>query len=285
MSLKNLLKMPKLVSRRLRAGRQIRAFDHQTDILGTYDRSGLADGYLKSKIDHVLCSPGLTERMINSPLHVRPDETSGAFYNWTIPAFLWDAILKSQTLNSMVSAYLGPRVRLDDLYVKSVTDGLDSISEGWHDDNVGYRLKVFMVFDVEGEPAPTLLVPSSRPNLYRVNAWDELSRFLLKPKTDDRGRSVRISYEKGDCLVFDTNVTHRGDYSSTSGVRYCVIAEFIDRDKADALNGRAPCGPGQGRRQIRIPSIEGVDLMRHPLLDRSLLRVDPQGAMYGYPKA
>lgn len=285
MSLNNILKIPKLARRRLRAAKQIRVFDHKSDLLGAYARSGLEQGYFKSTIDSVLCAPGLTERMIDSPLHVRPDEKSGIFFNWDIPAFLWSAILQSQTLHSMVTAYLGPRARLDDLYVKSVMDGLNSISEGWHDDNVGYRLKVFMVFDVEGNPAPTLLVPSRRPNLYRIRIWDELSRFLFKPKTDDRGQSVRICYEKGDCLVFDTNVLHRGDYSSTRGVRYCVIAEFIDRDKADALAGRAPCGPGQGRMQIRIPVLQGVDLSQHPLLDPTLLRVDSQGALYGYPKA
>ena len=52
-----------------------------------------------------------------------------------------------EKLANIVSKYLGPNVRLDDLYLKTVRDGLSSASESWHDDNVGYRLKLFMVFD------------------------------------------------------------------------------------------------------------------------------------------
>ena len=33
--------------------------------------------------------------------------------------------------------YLGPRVRLDDLYVKSVMDGLNATAEGWHGLGIG----------------------------------------------------------------------------------------------------------------------------------------------------
>jgi len=65
-------------------------------------------------------------------------------------------------------------------------------------------------------------------------------------------------------------------------VRYCVIAEFIDRGKADALRGRAPCGPGQGRRKIVIPTDTGVDLEAHPLIDKKLLLQDGNRIEYGY---
>jgi len=135
-------------------------------------------------------------------------------------------------------------------------DGLSSGSEGWHDDNVGFRLKVFMVFDTEGQPSGTVVVPTARPQLYAVRVVDEFSRFLFTPKMDARDGALRVGYERGDYLVFDTNLPHRGDYSSGGGV---AIAKFIDRAKADAIVGRAPCGPGQGRKQLVIPALDGVD--------------------------
>lgn len=281
-SVKQLLKTPRLIRRRMLSAGPIRTYDRRSDGAGTAGRSGLAQGYLKTTIDDLLETPGLTDRMIASELHVRPDIDKRAYYSWSIPAFLWQAALGSTTLRTMVTDYLGPRVRLDDFYVKSVMDGLASVSEGWHDDNVGYRLKVFMVFDTEGEPSGTVVIPAERPQLYSVRIVDEFSRLLFTPKTDTRTGAMRIGYQRGDCLVFDTNLPHRGDYSTGEGVRYCVIAEFIDRDKADAIVGRAPCGPGQGRRQLVIPALDGIDPATHPLIDSTLLREADGGHLYGY---
>lgn len=237
---------------------------------------------LRTRIDSFLDRPGLTDRMIKSELRVRPDDAKRVYFNWDLPAFLYEAILGSETLKASLTNYLGPRLRLDDIYVKSVMDGLNNSSEGWHDDNVGYRVKVFMVFDTEGTPSGTVVVPTERPHLYQVRTWDEISRFLFKPKSDDREGAVRVGYAPGDCLVFDTNIPHRGDYHSGSGVRYCVIAEFIDRDKANALRGLAPCGPGQAQRRIRIPALNGIDLANHPMIDASILAADGDGWLYGY---
>ena len=106
--------------------------------------------------------------------------------------------------------------------------------------------------------------------------------MLKKPIKERRSRQELVTYTAGDCLTFDTNLLHRGDYSAGTGVRYCVIAEFIDRDKADALRGRAPCGPGQGRQKIVIPTDTGVDLEAHPLIDQKLLFKDGHSIRYGY---
>lgn len=284
-SLRNFLKLPKMIRRRIRSSVPIRTFDQRSDSLGNVARSGMVGGMLKTRIDEILETPGLTQQMIDSELHVRPDPTKRAYFNWDLPAFLWQSILGSKSLTSLVTDYLGPHARLDDLYVKSVMDGLSSVSEGWHDDNVGYRIKVFMVFNTEGQPSGTVVVPTNRPNLYQIRVADELSRFLFKPKTDQREGAVRVGYEPGDCLIFDTNIPHRGDYSTGEGVRYCVIAEFIDRDKANAIVGRAPCGPGQGRKQIRIPVLSGIDVETHPLIDPSLLHKASDGYRYGYAQS
>lgn len=281
-SVKKAFKTLKLLGRRKRCLGPIHRFDRRSDATGNVARSGLRGGMLKTSIDRFLDQPGLNDRMVASELRRRPDEDKRIYFNWELPAFLWEAILTSKTLQTAMTDYIGPRVRLDDLYVKSVMDGLNATAEGWHDDNVGYRVKVFMVFDTEGTPSGTVVVPTERPHLYQIRIRDEISRFMFKPKTDDREGAVRVAYEPGDCLIFDTNIPHRGDYHSGTGIRYCVIAEFIDRDKADALRGLAPCGPGQSLHRIRIPALAGCDVANHPLIDPSILEADGEGWLYGY---
>lgn len=276
------VKMPKLIVRRVSFASQIRRFDQRSDEICNVSKSGLKGGMLKTTIDQLMESPGLTARMIASDIHTRPAPEKRAYFSWDIPAFLWEALLKSTKLQAAMTDYLGPRVRLDDSYVKSVMDGLSNPSESWHDDNVGYRVKVFMVFDTEGQPSGTVVVPTERPHLYQFRVADELTRFLVKPKIEAREGALRVGYEKGDCLIFDTNIPHRGDYNSGQGIRYCVIAEFIDRDKASALRGKAPCGPGQANHRIRIPALTGVDVANHPLIDPAILERSGEEWLYGY---
>lgn len=280
--LRSIARFPKNFSRRYRLARVIAAFDSRTDKIAKPCESEMSRGIHKSTIDTLLETPGLAERMRDSDLRKLPNDGMRAYFSWDLPGFLWQALLDSKGLQKMVIDYLGPNVRLDDLYVKTVLDGYDSTSEGWHDDNVGYRLKLFMVFDTDGQPSGTLVLPAERPNLYRVNWSDELSRMFKKSVKEHRASQEMVTYAAGDCLIFDTNLGHRGDYSAGKGVRYCVIAEFIDRDKADALKGRAPCGPGQGRQKIVIPDGVGVDLRNHPLIDQKLLFQTENRIEYGY---
>lgn len=283
MQVNKIIKVPRFIARRIASGAIIKRYDRVTDSAHPYTGGDLAEGYLMARIDDLMGVPGFSDRLAASDLRVTPTPEKRAFFTWDIPAFVWQALLQSQRLNDMVSAYLGPAARLDDLYVKTVTDGYDSTSEGWHTDHVGYRLKVFMVFDVAGDPAGTVVVPRHRPNLYTLQLGDEIARALHTPKMDTRAEALRVTYTAGDCLVFDTNLPHRGDYSTGHGTRYCLMAEYIDRAKADALLGRAPCGPGQGRRDIVIPPLQGVDLAGHPMIDQRLLRPGADGGhVYGY---
>lgn len=286
----SIVSLPRRLSRRYARAATIRKFDRNVDealgiASGALAASPLAQGYMAMRIDELIGQQGFTEQMRGSELRKAPEAGSRIHLTWDLPAFLWEGVLGSESLNRLVASYLGPRARLDDLYVKTVQDGLKSGSEGWHDDNVGYRLKVFMVFDTEGTPSGTIIIPASRPKIYAVSLMDELVRMLGRPDLGARDGQLRVDYTAGDCLVFDTNLAHRGDYSSTSGIRYCVIAEYIDREKADALVGKAPCGPGQGKRRIAIPRLDGIDLAAHPLMDPRLLTATPDGYLYGYPKA
>ena len=269
-----MLRKLKFLIKRYIAAKNIQAFDRKADIQFDKCVTSLSGGYLTGKIDDFLGLENFSNQMAHSNLRVKPNPQERIYLNWELPDFVWDAVLGSTALETTVRNYLGNDVRLDDLYIKTVMDGLESASEGWHDDNVGYRLKFFMVFDVDGQPAGTVLIPKERPALYDVNLKDELSRMFGSLPKENRFQEVRIRYSAGDFLLFDTNLSHRGDYNIGTGIRYCIVAEFIDRKKGNALRGKAPCGPGQGKRKIRLPK----HLHGHSLIDKDLIR----NGMYGF---
>jgi hypothetical protein len=282
--MKSLLRLPKRLARRYAYVPIISAIDRLSDENAEPDASGIVDGFMKTTIDEFLECPGLTERLQQSELRRLPEDGSRILLDWDVPAFVWQAVLTSKRLQEAVRNYIGPNVRLDDLYLKNVLDGLAVGSGGWHDDNVGYRLKVFMVFDTEGSPAGTVIIPSKRPRIYEVRLKDELNRLTRSTTQEHRDGEVLVNYTPGDCLIFDTNIPHRGDYTGGPGVRYCLIAEFIDRDKANRIYHHAPCGPGQGSRRILIPGIPEIKLEDQPLIDESLLSLTADGHEYGHQK-
>jgi len=276
------IKEKKVIYKRQRTAKVIRDFDGKSDLVYDEQSCDLREGYAKFTIDALLEVDGLTLKLQQSDIRHALSSDQKIYLSWDLPDYFWQALLGSEKLLNTVKNYLGPNVRLDDLYVKSVRDGLQSVSEGWHDDNVGYRLKVFMVFDVEGIPSNTILKPKTRPNLYHVNIDDEVARTRKNLNTEVRQETITVSYEAGDCLVFDTNLPHRGDYASGAGVRHCIIAEFIDRDKADAIVGKAPCGPGQGKKKIQIPNSVRSLVETSVLIDQKLLLTQDDSIAYGY---
>ena len=72
-ALKQFLKTRKYVGRQMLSAGPIRKFDRRSVDAGTFARSGLAKRYLKTTIDALLETLGLTDRMIASELHVRTD--------------------------------------------------------------------------------------------------------------------------------------------------------------------------------------------------------------------
>lgn len=190
---------------------------------------------------------------------------------WELPDVFWNQILNSQSLSKKVKEYLGANVRIDDAYLKTIKDDLKSVSEGWHNDNVGYRLKLFIVFDVEGEPAPTVVLPTARPSLYKFNIIEDTARIIFeRSSTSNRLGQVVVNYQGGTCLLFDTNIEHRGGYSESRGVRHCIVVEFIDREKAEKIKQFSPCGPLQGKGRIRISGKPEL-IEKSDLLDKSIL--------------
>ena len=277
----NPLKTLKFMLRRYKYSKIIEKFDAISDNNYVAANDAMKDGYIITTIDDLLENENFSAQLRNSRLRRTPDDGKNVYFTWDLPEFVWKTVLSSKKLECVVKNYLGQNARLDDMYIKSVKDGLSSVSEGWHDDNVGYRLKLFMVFDVEKIPSGTVLIPRKRPNMYRVRFWDEMSRSMKLKHTDQRVEEIRIDYKAGDCLLFDTNLPHRGDYSTTEGTRYCLIAEFIDRNKANALKGKAPCNPGQGKFKLSIPKDVLPMIEKSDLIDKDLVSVAEDTINYG----
>ena len=278
----NPFKTLKFMLRRYKNSKIIEKFDAISDENYVSANDTMKNGYINATIDDLLENDNFSAQLRNSSLRRTPDDGKNVYFSWDLPEFVWETVLSSKKLERVVKNYLGHNARLDDMYIKSVKDGLSSVSEGWHDDNVGYRLKLFMAFDAEKIPSGTVLIPRKRPNMYRVRFWDEISRSMKLKHTDQRVEEIRIDYKAGDCLLFDTNLPHRGDYSTTEGTRYCLIAEFIDRDKANALKGKAPCNPGQGKFKLSIPKDVLPMIERSDLIDKDLVSVSEDVINYGH---
>lgn len=74
---------------------------------------------------------------------------------------------------------LGDNVRLDDIYLfwydpEKRTEW--SLSNSWHDDNVGHRIKIFVCFEGNGT-TPTVVIPNSFNKPYKMRN-SEYKRFL-----------------------------------------------------------------------------------------------------------
>lgn len=218
----------------------------------------------------------LAELLDAAVAELPPLNSMGNAITRMLPPAAVAAVLTAPRLVDIVVAYLGENARLDDAYLWkkdfSCQQQFD-ISEGWHTDNVGHRLKMFVGVDAtEGAPS-TKIVDRSHRERYRVDAG-EFARFFGRiSEPDDAVAIVEITYGRDLVSIFDTNARHRGSYGNNTAHRTCLVLEFIDRHKGDTLSGACPCGPGQSPSgRIEFAGELGTILQSHPLIDRSLLR-------------
>ena len=266
--MKKLVKVILFVIKRYYYSFVIRNYDKQVDL--SYSKNTLSEnGFEVLDISDLFENSDELRRSLSE---IKTDNRAeGVDMSWTLPKVFWEELLKSSELTEKVQGYLGVAARLDDAYLKTIKDGVKSVSEGWHNDNVGYRLKLFIVFETEGQAAPTVILPGKRPKLYRFNLIEDTSRlFFGKSDLGPRKRQQVVEYSSGTCLLFDTNLEHRGGFSEGAGVRHCVIVEFICRKKANKLSGFSPCGPRQGGGQIKISAQEKL-VEQSPILDTVIL--------------
>lgn len=148
-------------------------------------------------------------------------------------------------LRPTITGYLGAGCRLDDIslfWYQPAQARKPMVSGGWHDDNCGHRLKLFICLKGDGS-TPTVFLPGSHRHPYRFR-YAELLRFMGLSNKASRPGEVCLRYQGGDVALFDTNGLHRGQYEGPATERAVILVEFMDRQKSNAISGRAPCGPG-----------------------------------------
>jgi hypothetical protein len=153
-------------------------------------------------------------------------------------------ILSNKKINLIIKSYLGNHARLDIISLSVTKDNSQDsiISEKWHYDNVGRRLKLFYYLN-DNENICTDYVLKTN-NLFHKNYSTEGSRrsdqFINKYIEDIKSFFPR----KGKILLFDTNGFHRGNYkekirhflkqdSSKTSYRKMLKLEFSDKYKSD----------------------------------------------------
>lgn len=172
--------------------------------------------------------------------------------------------------------YLGENVRVDDIYHFEFHPSKakkESISGGWHDDNCGHRLKMFICLKGDGR-TPTMIAPNSHKSQYKFRLA-EFFRFMGDADISPKDGEVALKYFSGDVAIFDTNALHRGYYEENCGERHIILVEFMDRYKSNRISGFAPCGPGSSPSgSVYIDDDALLNLLQTELMDLSLLAKD-----------
>lgn len=104
-----------------------------------------------------------------------------------------------------------------------------SSSGQWHHDNVGNRVKLFVVLANDAAENGTEFVPNTHTARWQV--------FSGRPTAPAAGGEF-VSQQRGDVLIFDTNVLHRGKYSPRE--RIVMQMEFSNILKSFVVFGQ--CG-------------------------------------------
>ncbi len=180
----------------------------------------------------------------------------------------------TEDFKSKLTSLLGHDLRLDDIYLfwydpSKRTEW--SLSNSWHDDNVGHRIKIFVCFEGNGT-TPTVVIPNSYNKPYRMR-MSEYKRFLGGRNTGQLAVEIKLAYQSGDIAMFDTSCLHRGYYEEPAAVRAVLVMEFIDRNKANIIAGKSPCGPGMSRTG-KVVFREGAynSLVKTGLIDEKLIK-------------
>lgn len=178
--------------------------------------------------------------------------------------------------------FLGNAVRLDDIYLfwYDPSKRIEwSLSNSWHDDNVGHRIKIYVCYEGNGN-TPTVVIPNSYNKPYKPRT-SEISRFAGKRNTIQFDNEIKLSYKAGDIAIFDTACLHRGLYEEPASRRAVLVMEYIDRNKANIIAGKSPCGPGMSRTgKVIFKSNAYKFLQATGLIDNTLISEENNDFIY-----
>jgi len=133
--------------------------------------------------------------------------------------------LDSSNVTEILNAYLGRWWSAD--FAEIWRSPPQARPGEWHHDNVGHRIKVFIILANDSDENGTEIVPFSH-----VSRWGDFNSRLSPPT----GQPVFIPQPPGTVFMFDTNAIHRGMYSATE--RIVMQIEFSNMLKSVLVPGQ-----------------------------------------------
>lgn len=247
--------------------KQIQTFDKQTN------HNHLNNGY---KVYRNLFSPISITRPQNFDQY-------GWNINYTISSDI--ALLSSNIIKELhgdIKSYIGDDCRLDNMYISWFDPSIStksSVSENWHSDNCGNRLKLWICLKGQGG-TKTLFLPGTHKKKYTFGV-DEFLRAIGKKNKSIVENQTELDLCAGDVGIFDTNGLHRGYYGEGADERVAIVVEFISASKSNNIAKHTPCGPGSSDTG-EVVFIEGGEnfLKETNLLDDDLIHIDKEGSIY-----
>ena len=154
---------------------------------------------------------------------------------------IFEKILLDKKLTYLIKSYLGNDAILD--YVSlSITIANSSnkiISEKWHFDNVGRRLKLFFYLNSNSSISTDYVLGTNKimHNSYTIKGSRIPEYKISKYKKDIK----KFFPQKGHLILFDTNGYHRGNYSENTkselndhnNSRFMIKMEFSSKSKSE----------------------------------------------------
>ena len=149
-------------------------------------------------------------------------------------------ILTDEKINNIIKNYLGSDGVLD--YVEfqkiEINSSYKSISENWHYDNVGKRIKIFIYLNNCEKIFTKYLAETNQifHEDYSIKG-SRIKKKLIKRFID---KEVSLIPKKGNISIIDTNGYHRGVFSdkinSVNEKREMIVLEFSSKNKSSELS-------------------------------------------------
>ena len=152
-------------------------------------------------------------------------------------------LLINKELNNYILNYIGQNAKLDHVEIQRIEKNSEnkSISEKWHFDNVGKRLKVFFYLNDCDDIYTEYL---NKTNKILHSRYSIKSSRVSGKKLSNHLKNLTTFYpRKNSLLIIDTNGYHRGVYRNLDNIknkesfREMIVIEYSDIKKSEMFYG------------------------------------------------
>lgn len=172
----------------------------------------------------------------NSPVYIEPK----VFTKDSIV----EKIINDNDILFLIKSYLGADALLDmiSLSVTEFKSDKEIISEKWHYDNVGKRLKLFLYLNSNDKISTDYILTT---NKLTHNNFSMTGSRIKNEKAKKLEKKIKNFFPtQGSLILFDTNGIHRGNYSqlnksiTKSKFRIMLKFEFSSKNKSEKFYGK-----------------------------------------------